>query len=66
MGISQYPPPSNALPPIIERNEGGGTWALRSTVTTNAAVVVLWVGSVYPPLGGGYMISGKDMAFLRS
>ena len=58
--------PESKLPLVIERNEGTGTWPLRSTATSSAATVVMWIGSVAPAVGGGYMIAGKDVVLLRT
>lgn len=39
----------------------GSTYPLRSTVTTNPARTVLWIGGTAPAVGGGYAISGVDV-----
>jgi hypothetical protein len=45
----------------IFRDETGGTWPLRSTVSSDATVRVTWLGSVAPAIGGGYM-QAQDLA----
>jgi hypothetical protein len=45
----------------VFRNEGAGTWPLRSTVSSDATVRVTWLGSVAPAIGGGYM-QAQDIA----
>ena len=51
--------------PIIERNEAGGTYALRNTVTSSSTTPVIWTGTVAPTTGSGYAIAGKDFFFKR-
>lgn len=41
--------------------QSGSTYALRSTVTTDPARTVLWIGSTAPAIGGGYAIAGTDL-----
>lgn len=52
-------------PLVIERNETAGTWALRSTVTSDINAVVMWVGTEPAPITAGYAISGQDLRMWR-
>jgi hypothetical protein len=46
---------------FVYRDETGGTYPLRSTVTADATRRVFWIGTVAPAIGGGYM-QAQDIA----